>query len=127
MVKILCSYKKVLIAVVIISAFFICLQDCIAGTASIKGTMKANLMSGYVILINYETYDKWTDGLIFKVYCKFNEGEFTFTSSCMNNVERGWHKTQIAISDVMKKRYGSLREYEVELYKNGVLVDKRKY
>lgn len=127
MVKIPGSYKKILIVVVIISAFFLCLEDCVAGTVSIKSAMKANLMSGYVILINYETYDKWTDNLIFKVHCKFNEGEFTFTSSCMNNVERGWHKTQIAISDVMKKRYGSLREYAIELYRNGILVDKKEY
>lgn len=117
--------KYLVIVSVIIVIFFSYLQNCIADTIAIKSSMKVHRMGGYVILINYETRDKWTDGLLFKVHCKFEGGEFTFTSGSLNNVERGWNKTQIAISDVMKKRYGSLRKYEIELYKNGALVDKR--
>lgn len=120
-------FKSVLIVTILVGAIlFTCLQDCIADTAAIKGAMKIHRMGGYVILINYETRDRWTDGLLFKVYCKFNEGELMFASSSMNNIERGWHKTQIAIADVIRKRYGSLREYEIELYKDGMLVDKKK-
>jgi hypothetical protein len=127
MAKIHSLYKRAVIIAVVISAFFLYLQDSIAETVSIKSAMKVHVMGGYVILINYETRDKWTDGLLFKAHCRFDDGEFTFTSSYLNNVESGWHKTQIAISDVMKKRYGSLREYEIELYRNGMLVDKREY
>jgi len=118
--------KYAVVMAIVISAFFLHLQDCIADSVSIKGTMKVHRMGGYVILINYETHDKWTDGLLFKVHCKFDEAESTFTSGSMNNVESGWHKIQIAISDVMTKRHGSLREYEIELYRNGILVDKKK-
>ena len=119
--------KRVPIAVVFtIILFFSDLQYCLADAIAIKGAMKIHRMGGYVISINYETRDRWTDGLLFKVLCRFDDGEFVFTSSSMNNVERGWHKTQIAIADVIKRRYGSLREYEIELYKNGILVDKKK-
>lgn len=102
------------------------LKPSYADSVSIKGAQKIQRMGGYVILINYETRDRWTDSLLFKVYCTFDKGEFTFTSSSMNNLERGWHKTQIAISDVMKKRYGSLREYKIDLYRNSILIDSRK-
>ena len=117
--------NSLIVAVVIIVSLFLYLQDCRADSVSIKGVTKIHRMGGYVILINYETRDRWTDGLLFKVHCKFTEGEFTFTSSSMNNIERGWHKTQIAISDVIKKRYGSMREYKIELYKSGILIDTR--
>lgn len=118
--------KHLVITAVIISVFFSHLQNCIADTVAIKSAMKVHRMGGYVILINYETRDKWTDNLLFKIHCRFDEGEFTFTSGSLNNIERGWNKTQIAISEVIKKRYGSLREYEIELYKNGVLIDKKR-
>ena len=80
-------------------------------------------MGCYIIVINYETYDTWTDNLLFKVYCKFKKGEFTFTSATLNNISQGWHKTQIGISEVMKQRYGSLKEYKIELYCKGILID----
>jgi len=129
MAKARALYKKIVIvaAVLIAALFFMRIDNCAAGDISIKSAMKARVIDGYVILINYETYDKWTDGILFKVRCKFEEKEFTFTSSSINNVERGWHKTQITITDVIKKRYGSLKKYEVELYRNGVLVDSKKY
>ncbi|MBU3911236.1 MAG: hypothetical protein KKD90_01480 [Candidatus Omnitrophica bacterium] len=119
--------KDFIIVIFVISAFlFLHLQDSIADTVSIKGAMKIHRMGGYVILINYETRDKWTDNILLKVHCEFEETKLTFTSSAMNNIERGWHKTQISISEVIRKRYGSLRKYKIELYKSGILVDERK-
>ncbi|MEE8317467.1 MAG: hypothetical protein V3S13_00990 [Candidatus Omnitrophota bacterium] len=117
--------KLVIIASVIITFLFLYVYCSIAESPCIKGAMKIHRMGSYIILINYETYDKWTDNLVFKVHCEFDRGKFTFTSSSLNDLERGWHKTQIAISNVMKKRYGSLREYKIELYKKGTLIDTR--
>ncbi|MDP8230387.1 MAG: hypothetical protein P9L93_04700 [Candidatus Gorgyraea atricola] len=107
---------------ILIVALFLETGICLAETVSIKGAMKIHKMGGYVILINYETRAKWTDNLLFKVHCKFQKGEFTFVSSSLNNIQYGWHKTRITIADVIKKRYGSLREYKVELYKDNVLI-----
>jgi len=98
-------------------------RDSFAGSAEIKSVMKIQRMGTYIILINYETHETWTDNLLFKVYCKFNKGEFTFTSATLNNISQGWHKTEIGISEIMKKRYGSLKEYKIELYCKGVLID----
>ena len=113
------------IAVFFLITLILLLDLEIAGaeSVSIKGAMKIHRMGGYVILITYETYERWTDNLLFRVHCQFDEGEFIFTSGSIDNLERGWHKTEVAISDVVKKRYGSLREYKVELYRNGMLVD----
>ncbi|MDP2920945.1 MAG: hypothetical protein Q8O12_01060 [Candidatus Omnitrophota bacterium] len=91
-------------------------------SAEIKSVMKVNRMGSYIMLINYQTHDEWTDGLIFKACCKFNEGEIAFTSASLNNIPRGWHKTEVAIPEVIKKRYGSLREYRIELYCKGILL-----
>lgn len=116
--------KIIIFAIIIFS--FLWLDNCIADSVSIKGTMKIHRMGGYALLINYQTRDRWTDSVLFKVHCKFERGEFTFASSSLNNIERGWHKTQVTISSVIKKRYGSLREYQIDLYKNGILVDTKK-
>ncbi|MDP2911178.1 MAG: hypothetical protein Q8N76_02460 [Candidatus Omnitrophota bacterium] len=96
--------------------------NSLAATAEIRNVMKAQRAGSYVIVINYETYKNWTDNLVFKVICKFNEGEFTFTSASLNNIKQGWHKTEIEIPEIMKKRYGSLREYRIELYCKGTLI-----
>ena len=101
------------------------LESSFAASAEIKNVIKINRMGTYIISINYETHDAWTDSLLFKVHCKFNEGEFTFTSSSLNDIQQGWHKTDIGIADVMKKRYGSLREYKIELYCKGILIDSK--
>jgi len=107
----------------IIIVLIVLSQDCSFGaTAEIKSTMKIQRMGGYVILINYETHDQWTDNLVFKVYCEFNKGEFVFSNGSMNNVEKGWRKTEIAIPEVMKDRYGYLKRYRVELYHKGILI-----
>lgn len=120
--------KKTMIIAFIVAAFlFLHVQSAIASSVAIKGATKVHRNGGYVISINYETRDRWTDNILFKVHCKFDKKELAFNSSSMNNVERGWHKTKIAISKVMKKRYGSLREYEISLYKNGILVDTEKH
>ena len=99
------------------------METSFAASAEIKNIIKINRMGAYMISINYETHDPWTDSLLFKVHCKFNEGEFTFTSASLNNIQQGWHKTEIGIADVMRKRYGSLREYRIELYCKGILID----
>lgn len=115
--------KFAIIALIITGFLFLHANVSIAESASIKNSMNIHRMGSYVILINYETRDKWTDNLLFKVHCKFDKGEFTFTSSALNNLERGWHKTQVTIPRITKKRYGSLRKYRIDLYKNGILVD----
>ena len=114
--------SRVIVSAVLLF-LLLCPQEALAKSIAIKGVTKVHRMGGYMILINYETRERWTDKVVLKVRCKFREGEKTFTSSSLNNVERGWHKAKIAIDDAVKKRYGSLREYRVELYKNGVLVD----
>lgn len=117
-------FKNSLKLVFIVSIFLsLGLGDSFASSVEIKNVMKIQRMSSCILLINYETREKWTDGIIFKAYCKFNEGEFIFTSPSLNNIERGWHKTEIEIPDIMKKRYGSLREYRIELYCKGALIN----
>lgn len=116
--------KNIIMALAILTAMQVfSAQYSFAASAEIKSVMKINRMGNYIILINYETHAAWTDNLLFKVYCKFNEEEFTFTSASLNNIPQGWHKTEIGISDVMKKRYGSIREYKIELYCKGILID----
>jgi hypothetical protein len=117
-------FKKIITAFIILAALqFFAWQYCFAASSEIKSVMKINRMGNYIILINYETHEAWTDGLLFKVHCKFNEGDFTFTSASLNNIQQGWHKTEIGIADVMRKRYGSLREYKIELYYKGIMID----
>lgn len=114
---------KISVFMVIILMYFASASSFAATSAEIKNTIKIQRMGGYVISINYETHDAWTDSLFFKVHCKFDTKEFTFTSASLNDVSRGWHKTEVMISDVTKKRYGSLREYKIELYCKGILID----
>jgi len=119
--------KTVIILIgIAVGLVVVSIQDSFSEAVSIKNSMKIHRMGGYVIVINYETEDKWTDNLLFKVYCRFNQGELEFVSSALNNIERGWHKIEIGISDIIKKRYGSLINYRIDLYKNGILVDSKK-
>ncbi len=118
------KFKNLLISVFItVILLYSTLENSFAASAEIKSILKINRMGSYVMLINYETHETWTDNLIFKVHCKFNDSEFTFTSASLNNIPRGWHKTEVGIADVMKKRYGSLKEYKIELYCKGILID----
>lgn len=96
-----------------------------AASAEIRNATKTNRMGNYIVSIAYETHEEWTDGLVFKAYCKFKKGEFIFTSATLNNIPQGWHKTEIGIADVMKKRYGPLMEYKIELYCKGLLIDEK--
>lgn len=112
----------ILVCAAVILLYF-AIENSFAASAEIKSVMKINRMGNYIILINYETHEAWTDSLLFKVHCKFNEGDFTFTSASLSNVQQGWHKTEIGIADVMRKRYGFLREYKIELYCKGMLID----
>ena len=121
-VKNVFKISRVIVSAVLLF-LVLCPQEVFAQSTAIKGVTKVHRMGGYLLLINYETRERWTDSLVFKVHCKFREGERTFTSSSLNNIKRGWHKTKIAVPDVIRKRYGSLQEYKVELYKNGILVD----
>ncbi|MBU3911219.1 MAG: hypothetical protein KKD90_01390 [Candidatus Omnitrophica bacterium] len=119
----LTSFLIAFLIITTITTYFT--EYAFADAVSIKGSMKIHRMGGYVILINYETRDRWTDNLLFKVHCKFSDGEFTFSSSSLNNIEKGWHKAEISIADVIKRRYGSIEEYRIDLYRNGILVDTR--
>ena len=68
MTKTRALYKRIVIvaAVLIAAVFFMRIDNSVADAISIKSAMKAHVMGGYVILINYETYDKWTDGIFIK-------------------------------------------------------------
>lgn len=120
-------FKTIVISVcIVIIMLAFALSQAFAVSAEIKSIMKIQRMGSYVLLINYETHEKWTDNIIFKVHCKFNEGEFTFTSASLSNIQQGWHKTEIEIPDIMRKRYGSMKEYRIELYCKGILVNIKK-
>ena len=108
---------------IVIILLYSALENSFAISAEIKNVMKINRMGNYIIMINYKTHEAWTDNLLFKVHCKFNEGEFIFTSASLNNIQQGWHKTEVGIDEVMRKRYGSLKEYKIELYSKGILID----
>lgn len=114
--------KCIVIATIAILFLFPSIQNAIADPVSIKGAAKMHKKGGYFILINYETRDRLTDDLFFKVRCKFDRGEFTVMSSSLDNIQRGWHKVGLPISSVTKEKYGSLREYKIDLYRDGMLV-----
>ena len=74
-------------------------------------------------MINYTTKEEWTDNLVFKLFCVFNKGvELSFTSSGLNNIKKGWHKTEINVPKVYRDRYGYIEDYRVEMYHKGNLV-----
>ena len=100
-------------------------QDCSADSVLIKGVTKMHRMGGYAIVINYETRGRLTDGLIFRIHCKFEKGDLAFASNSLNDIKKGLHRAQINISKETRKRYGSLREYKVGVYKNGILTVSR--
>ena len=101
---------------------FLSMQSALADPVSLKGAAKIHRKGGYIILINYETRDRSTDNLSFKVHCKFDKGELTVMSSSLDNIQRGWHKVELPISNVTRKQYGPLREYKIDLYRDGILV-----
>ncbi len=94
-----------------------------AATSVIETLSKIRSSKGYIFKINYKTKDEWTDGLVFKLFCSFSKGaELSFSSSGLNNIKRGWHKTQINVPRVYRDRYGYIKDYRLELYHKGILV-----
>jgi len=94
-----------------------------AATSAIETISKIRSSKGYIFKINYTTKDEWTDGLVFKLFCSFNKGaELSFASSGLNNIKKGWHKTEIRVPRVYRNRYGYIKDYRLELYYKGILV-----
>ena len=94
-----------------------------AATSFIENLSKIRTSRGYIFKINYSTKDEWTDGLVFKLFCSFSKGnELSFTSAGINNIKRGWHKTEIHVPRVYRDRYGYISDYRIEMYRNGVLI-----
>lgn len=121
--------KNSVILIAIISFFlFFYIGRAAAEVVSIKGVTKIHRNGSYIILINYETREKITGNIFFKVYCKFDKEDFIYTSNSLNNIKRGMHKVKLPISYATKNKSGSLREYTIDLYRNGTLMStKRSY
>jgi len=113
------------IAILIILSFsFTCLS--FAAHSNIESLSKIRTSRGYIFKINYQTENEWTDGLIFKLFCSFNKGaELSFTSAGLNNIKKGWHKTEIRVPKVYRERYGYIQDYRLEMYHKGILVSLR--
>ena len=98
----------------------------LAATSSIENLSKIRSSKGYVFKVRYKTKDKWTDGLVLKLFCSFSKGvEFSFTSAGLNNIKKGWHSTEIRVPKVYRERYGYIKDYRVEMYHKGILVSLR--
>lgn len=112
------------ISILILIALFISFSGPIFASSSyIENLSKIRTARGYIFKINYQTTDEWTDGLVFKLFCSFNKGaELSFTSTGLNNIKKGWHKTEIQVPRVYRERYGYIKDYRLELYHNGILV-----
>lgn len=96
---------------------------CLASSSFIENISKVRRSNGYTFKINYRTTQEWTDGLVFKLFCKFSKGaELSFTSAGYHNLRSGWHKTEINIPGVYRERYGYIDDYRAEMYSNGILV-----
>jgi len=107
--------------VAVIFIFFAC--TCVASSSFIENLTKIRNSKGYIFKINYQTKDKWTDGLVFKLFCIFSkDAELSFTSAGHNNIKKGWHKTEIRVPRVYRDRYGYIKDYRVEMYQKGILV-----
>lgn len=118
------KFKTIALIVIIIS--ILCIQSAMANPASINSVAKVYRNCRYIIFINYETSNKETDNLVFKVHCEFDKGESVFTSSSLNGLKRGRHSTKLHIPEGARKQYGSLRSYSASVYKNGILLDTKK-
>lgn len=114
-------WKKTFIA--IFSIFLFSALPAYSASSSIESLSKIRTSHGYIFKINYTTEDEWTDGLVFKLFCSFsNGGELSFTSSGLNNIRKGWHKTEIEVPKVYRDRYGYITDYRIEMYHRGLLV-----
>ncbi len=114
--------KAIRILVSLILLFSI-VSPSFAATSSIESLSKIRTSKGYIFKINYTTDDDWTDSLVFKLFCSFSKGaEFSFTSGGLNNIKKGWHKTEIHVPMVYRDRYGYIGDYRLEMYHKGILV-----
>ena len=103
--------------------FFLGTGSCLASSSFIENISKVRKSSGYTFKVNYRTEQEWTDGLIYKLFCRFSKGgELSFISAGHNNLKSGWHKTEINIPNVYRERYGYIENYRVEMYSKGILV-----
>ncbi len=94
-----------------------------AEPVSIEGANKIRSSKGYTFTINYQTKEEWTDGIIFRIYCRFDRGEnIVFSSGGLSNIKKGWHKVTVNILKVYRERYGPIVDYRIELYHRGVLA-----
>ena len=121
--------KNSVILIVIVSFFlFSHIGRAAAEVVSIKGATKIHRNGGYIILINYETREKITDNIFFKVRCQFDKEDFVYTSNSLKDIKRGMHKVKLPIAHATKNKSGSLRKYTIDLYRNGTLMStKRSY
>lgn len=111
---------RTLILIVLMLSFA---YTSLASSSFIENLTKIRNSKGYIFKINYQTKDKWTDGLVFKLFCVFSKGaELSFTSAGNNNIKKGWHKTEIRVPKVYRDRYGYIKDYRVEMYQKGILV-----
>ncbi|MEE8317468.1 MAG: hypothetical protein V3S13_00995 [Candidatus Omnitrophota bacterium] len=110
--------------IVILATFFLFfIRPVFASSSFIENLSKTRTSHGYIFKINYQTKDEWTDGLIFKLFCSFSKGaDLSFTSAGLNNIKRGWHKTEIRVPKVYRERYGYIKDYRIEMYHKGILV-----
>lgn len=108
---------------ILIACLIFFASSTLAASSFIENLSKIRTSRGYIFKINYQTKDEWTDGLILKLFCSFSKGaEFSFTSSGLHNVKKGWHKTEIQVPRVYRERYGYINDYRIEMYHNGILV-----
>ena len=111
---------RVVITIIVILSFTF---PAFAGKAFIETLSKTRTSRGYIFKVNYSTKEKWTDGLVVKLFCKFSKGvELSFTGGGLNNIKKGWHKTEIQVPKVYRERYGYIEDYRVEMYHKGILV-----
>jgi len=114
--------KGIRIAILLIFFVFLA-RPTFASSSFIENLSKIRTSRGYIFKINYSTKDKWTDGLVFKLFCSFSKGsELSFTSAGLNNVKRGWHKTEIRVPKIYRDRYGYIKDYRIEMYHSGILI-----
>lgn len=119
--------KPVFISILAVLFIFTACYSFAAGSY-IDSLSRTKTAKGYVFKIGYETKEKWTDGIIFKLFCVFSKNaELSFTSSGHNNIEKGWHKTEICVPKVYRDRYGYIKDYRVEMYQNGMLVSLKSF
>ncbi|MDP8230388.1 MAG: hypothetical protein P9L93_04705 [Candidatus Gorgyraea atricola] len=115
--------RKVICISILVVFFLSFTCPSFAKSSFIESLSKIRTAKGYIFKVNYQTKEKWTDGLVFKLFCIFSKGaELSFTSSGQSNIKKGWHKTEIRVPMVYRERYGYIEDYRIELYHRGILL-----